>query len=93
MMMWVELLGTGAAATLAGAGVSAVFGRRKIASEIRVSDASSAEVIATAATNLILPLNAQIERMTTCIDQLKSENELLKAEIAELRDLIREMRG
>lgn len=84
MNTWVALLGTGAISSIAGAAISALFGRRKIAAEVRATDASTAEIIANTAVILVAPLEKQIRELTERVAVLETENAKLRAHIKEL---------
>ncbi|QKT07944.1 hypothetical protein HUN08_12660 [Gordonia sp. X0973] len=81
---WIELLGTGAVSAVAGAGISAVFGRRKIAAEVRQTDASTADVIAQTAVTLLEPMRQQINELTARVAALEAENHQLRDHIKKL---------
>lgn len=81
---WLALLGTGSASALAGAGMSAIFGRRKIAAEVRETDAHTAEILVNAAATMILPLKEQIAELTARVAALEEENTQLKEHIRTL---------
>lgn len=93
MHEWIALLGTGAVSSLAGASIAAIFGRRKIAAEVRkveadsrATDASTADVIAQTAVALLTPMRIQIEELNLRVASLEQENSELREHIKRLED-------
>ena len=76
--------GDGRITVLTGAGISAVFGRRKIAAEVRQTDASTADVIAQTAVTLLEPMRQQINELTARVAALEVENHQLRDHIKKL---------
>ena len=64
--------------------MSAIFGRRKIAAEVRETDAHTAEILVNAAATMILPLKEQIAELTARVAALEEENTQLKEHIRTL---------
>lgn len=97
---WLDLIAVGVGSSAAGAGVSAVFGRQKIRSEVQAkvaeakrTEAETADVIADTALKLLEPLNIQISALTERVGALESEVYRLEAENRELRKHIDILEG